>query len=62
LIIRLPPPPADADDLGLPDLQAWVAFYGGYCKIPAKAWEHWDKLHEAHRKMKKLEGRETRVP
>jgi hypothetical protein len=52
-----PPPPAD--DLGL---QAWVAFYGGYHKIPAKAWAHWDKLHESHRNMKKLEGREARLP
>jgi hypothetical protein len=24
--------------LGLPDLQAWVAFYGGYDKITPEAW------------------------
>ena len=27
------------DPLRLPDLQEWVAAFGGYNKIPAEAWE-----------------------
>jgi hypothetical protein len=32
-------PPLLDDDLRLPDLQAWVAFFGGYEKIGPQAWE-----------------------
>jgi hypothetical protein len=47
-------PPLPDDGLALPDLQQWVAFYGGYDKIPAEAWAHWDELHERFRRMQKL--------
>jgi hypothetical protein len=59
-LVRFPPLPDD--DLGLPNLQAWVAFYGGYDKITPEAWAQWDRLYEAYRGMKKLDGREARVP
>jgi hypothetical protein len=58
--MRLPPLPDD--DLRLPDLRAWVAFFGGYDKITTEAWAHWDGLCEAYRKMQRLDGREARVP
>jgi hypothetical protein len=57
---RLPPLPDD--NLGLPDLQQWIEFYGGYHAIPAEAWAWWERLYEGHRKMRKLDGREARVP
>jgi hypothetical protein len=50
------------DDLGLPDLQAWVAFFGGFDKIPPEAWAQWDRLFEAYRGLKRLDGREALVP
>jgi hypothetical protein len=46
-------PPLLDDDLGLPDLQAWVALYAGYDKITPEAWAQWEN---------KLDGREARVP
>ncbi len=42
-------PPLPDDGLGLPDLQEWIAFYGGYHKIPPEAWAEWDRLNEAYR-------------
>jgi hypothetical protein len=29
-----------------PNLQQWVAHYGGYHNIPPEAWSWWDRLHE----------------
>ncbi len=53
-------PPLFDDDLALPDLAQWVAFYGGgYDQIPASAWAEWDCLHEVRRRMQKLSGREA---
>jgi hypothetical protein len=60
LIVRLPPLPDD--DLRLPDLQAWIGFFGGYDKISPEAWEQWDRLYTASRQLQKLEGREARLP
>jgi hypothetical protein len=37
------------DGLGLPDLQQWVEFYGGYNKIPLEAWAEWDRRNAAYR-------------
>jgi hypothetical protein len=53
-------PPIPDDGLGLPDLQQWVAFYGGYDKITPEAWAEWDRLHERYRQMQKLEGRASK--
>jgi hypothetical protein len=44
LIMRLPLLPDD--DLRLPDLQAWIGFFGGYDKISPEAWEQWDRLNQ----------------
>jgi hypothetical protein len=55
-------PPLPDDDLGLLDLQAWVASFGGFNNIPAEAWAQWDRLYDAYHGVKKLDGRETRVP
>jgi len=38
------------DPLRLPDLQEWVAAFGGYNKIPAEAWEAWDGLYEERKR------------
>jgi hypothetical protein len=45
------------DDLGLPDLQTWVRFYGGYHLIPPEAWAEWDRLHEHYRKRQQVDAR-----
>jgi hypothetical protein len=37
---------ARADPLQLPDLQEWVAAFGGYAQIPPAAWAEWDRLYE----------------
>jgi hypothetical protein len=42
-------PPLPNDGLGLPDLQEWIKFYGGYSRIPPEAWAEWDRLNEAYR-------------
>jgi uncharacterized SAM-binding protein YcdF (DUF218 family) len=42
-------PPLPDDGLALPDLRAWIVFFGGYDKIGPEAWEQWDRLHESHR-------------
>jgi len=39
-------PPLCDDDLALPDLAQWVAFYGGYDQITPRAWAEWDRLYE----------------
>jgi len=38
--------PPSSDD-GVPDLQEWIKFYGGYHSIPPAGWAHWDRLREA---------------
>jgi hypothetical protein len=48
---KLPLRPADG---GPPDLQEWIAFYGGYHNIPAEAWAEWDRLHVALRERQQL--------
>jgi hypothetical protein len=40
--------------LRLPDLQEWVAAFGGYSQIPPEAWEAWDALY-AERKRRRSE-------
>ena len=40
--------------LRLPDLQEWVAAFGGYHRIPAEAWQTWDALY-AERKRRRSE-------
>ena len=42
------------DPLLLPDLQEWVAAFGGYHRIPAEAWQAWDALY-AERKRRRFE-------
>jgi hypothetical protein len=44
------------DELALPDLAQWVAFYSGYDKISAWAWTEWDRLYEVRQRMLKLSG------
>jgi hypothetical protein len=56
---RLKFPPLCGDDLALPDLAQWVAFYGGYDQITALAWEEWDRLYDRRRRMQKLDAREA---
>ena len=46
------------DDLALPDLAQWVAFYGDYDQIPTWAWAEWDRLYEVRQRMQKLSARE----
>jgi hypothetical protein len=41
---------AARDPLRLPDLQEWVAAFGGYAQIPPEAWQAWDRLHEEYRR------------
>ena len=55
-------PPLPDDDLRLPDLQQWVAFFGGYHNITPEAWAHWERGYEGYRKMQRIDGREARVP
>jgi hypothetical protein len=50
-------PPLYDDDLALPDLAQWVAFYGGYDKITSRAWAEWDRLYEVRQRMQKLSAR-----
>ena len=52
-------PPLFDDELALPDLAQWVAFYGGYDKIPTSAWAEWDRLYEVRRRIQKLSEREA---
>jgi hypothetical protein len=47
------------DDLALPDLAQWVAFYGGHDKIPPWAWAEWDRLYELRHRMQKLDARDA---
>jgi hypothetical protein len=47
-------PPIPDDGLGLPDLQEWIEFFGGYPNIPPEAWATWDQLYEAYRERQKL--------
>jgi hypothetical protein len=49
-------PSLPRDGLGVPDLQEWIAFYGGYDLIPNAAWTEWDRLHEAYRERQRLGG------
>lgn len=49
-------PSVPRDGLVLPDLQEWIAFYGGYDSIPNAAWTEWDRLHEAYRERQRLRG------
>ncbi len=48
------------DELALPDLAQWVAFYGGYDQISTWAWAEWVRLHEVRQRMQKLSAREAR--
>jgi hypothetical protein len=41
---------ANRDPLRLPDLQEWVAAFGGYAQIPPEAWKACDELYEEHRR------------
>jgi hypothetical protein len=52
-------PPLFDDDLALPDLAQWVAYYGGYDQITARAWAEWDRLYEVRQRMQKLGAREA---
>jgi hypothetical protein len=52
-------PPMPDDGLALPDLQEWIAFYGGYDKIPSWAWAEWDRLHDVYHAMQRLDARST---
>ncbi len=52
-------PPLYDDDLALPDLEQWVAFYSGYEQIPSWAWAEWDRLYEVRKRMQKLSAREV---
>jgi hypothetical protein len=45
---------AARDPLRLPDLQEWVAAFGGNNRIPPEAWEAWDALY-AERKRRQTE-------
>jgi hypothetical protein len=45
--------PPSSDD-GVPDLQEWIRFYGGYDNIPQAAWARWDRLHEAYRERRRI--------
>ncbi len=53
---RLKFSPLYDDELALPDLAQWVAFYGGYDQIPAWAWVEWDRWYEQRQRMQKLSG------
>jgi hypothetical protein len=52
-VIKIPPLPDDG--LGLPDLQQWIDFYGGYQNIPPEARAEWDRLYEAYRERRQIE-------
>ena len=50
---------AQRDPLRLPDLQEWVAAFGGYSRIPAEASAEWDRLYaEAKRRRSEIGGRQ----
>jgi hypothetical protein len=53
-------PPLFDDDLALPDLAQWVAFYGGYDRITPPAWAEWDRLYEVRQRMQRLDARDAR--
>jgi hypothetical protein len=53
-------PPLFDDDLALPDLARWVAFYGGHDRITPPAWAEWDRLYEARQRMQRPDARDAR--
>ena len=53
-------PPLFDDDLALPDLAQWVAFYGGYDRITPPARAEWDRLYEVRQRMQRLDARDAR--
>ncbi len=54
-------PPLFDDELALPDLTQWIAFYGGYDQITPSAWAEWDRLYEAHAETERTGGEQIRA-